>query len=543
MREMSVSRQRPVRTRNSSGIVIESMEARELLSASINASGWTVITPPVGAKVVYASSSTGNDKNSGLSPSSPVKTLAKGESLLRNNSGDELLLKSGDSWSETFGTWKLSGASAQSPIVIGSYGTGARPRILSGTLAGFLISNVAVNNLSVMGINFDASGRDPTLTSTPAKSTSPTGFDVLGPASNILVENCEFQYYAINMNFQNYWGAVNNVSVRRNIDVNSYAFNGHSEGLYALGVHGLNLYGNVFDQDGYNNALGAWPNIYNHDAYISSENTGVVVSDNVFSRASATGLQARAGGIITNNLFVNNPVGLTYGLVNGANATPGGVTGSITGNVFMGGGSIGSTMMGIGVEIGNIKPGAGLLVSNNIFSTGVANSGPAIELTNGSGQLNPSQLVGINDVTISHNTIYNWREGIVIIGGLKAGGTGVNALNRLTIASNQFDNIPGLAVNQSSSYLSQEHWSGNVYYKANLFLVDLKHAAPIGTILSSPIPFVAPTRSVTSYDQSIGGPGSIGDLMTLESRQSEAAWNTKLDALSIVSYISGGFAP
>jgi hypothetical protein len=91
---------------------IELMEGRTLMSVSLNSAGWTVITPPSGARVVYCSSSSGNDKNSGLSASAPVQSLAKAESLLRNNSGDELLLKDGDTWNQTFGTWQLSGASA-----------------------------------------------------------------------------------------------------------------------------------------------------------------------------------------------------------------------------------------------------------------------------------------------------------------------------------------------------------------------------------------------------------------------------------------------
>ena len=56
--------------------VCERLEGRTLLSVSINSTtGATVITPGPGDRVVYCSSSTGNDQNNGLSPQSPVATF------------------------------------------------------------------------------------------------------------------------------------------------------------------------------------------------------------------------------------------------------------------------------------------------------------------------------------------------------------------------------------------------------------------------------------------------------------------------------------
>ena len=56
---------------------------------------------------------------------------------------------------------------------------------------------------------------------------------------------------------------------------------------------------------------------------MSAHNSGVVVRGNVFANASSHGLQARAGGIIENNLFLKNPIGMVFG--NGTSFTPGGV--------------------------------------------------------------------------------------------------------------------------------------------------------------------------------------------------------------------------
>src|SRR3712207_5292995 len=96
--------------------------------------------------------------------------------------------------------------------------------------------------------------------------------------------------------------------------------------------------------------------------------TNVVVRGNVFSNASSHGLQARSGGVIENNVFLNNPLHLSFGHVNGSPVKPGGVTGSIRNNVFLGGGDIGSLRRGLGVELGNIKPYAGAVMEGNVFA-------------------------------------------------------------------------------------------------------------------------------------------------------------------------------
>ena len=95
---------------------IELLEARQLLSVSHDSAGWTVVTPGPSTRVVYVSSSQGSDNNSGLSQNAPVRSIARGEKLLRSGTGDQLLLRRGDVWHETFGHWKLSGqASSQQP--------------------------------------------------------------------------------------------------------------------------------------------------------------------------------------------------------------------------------------------------------------------------------------------------------------------------------------------------------------------------------------------------------------------------------------------
>ena len=76
----------------------------------------------------YYVSSTGNDSADGLSSSTPWKTISKVNSeFSRINPGDRILFRRGDVF---YGTVTVAkSGTAGSPIIIGSYGTGALPRI------------------------------------------------------------------------------------------------------------------------------------------------------------------------------------------------------------------------------------------------------------------------------------------------------------------------------------------------------------------------------------------------------------------------------
>ena len=111
----------------------------------LDGNGWTVFTASsgtgscsartyTGTCVFYVSSSGGSDLNDGLSPTTPVQTIAKAASLLRNGYPDWLLLKKGDTWTnDTFGYLSASGRSAAEPMLPGAHGAPGR-RIAIGPL-------------------------------------------------------------------------------------------------------------------------------------------------------------------------------------------------------------------------------------------------------------------------------------------------------------------------------------------------------------------------------------------------------------------------
>ncbi len=75
-----------------------------------------------GDKVVYVSSTAGDDKNDGKTPETAVKTLAKANSLVSR--GGAVLLKRGDMWRERM--------TAKTEVTYTAYGEGAKP-ILNGS--------------------------------------------------------------------------------------------------------------------------------------------------------------------------------------------------------------------------------------------------------------------------------------------------------------------------------------------------------------------------------------------------------------------------
>ncbi|MEP0761504.1 MAG: right-handed parallel beta-helix repeat-containing protein [Chloroflexota bacterium] len=102
------------------------------------------------------------------------------------------------------------------------------------------------------------------------------------------------------------------IRLRRNIVVDAYSRNnneGHSQGLFASGVHGLTIEGNVFDHNGWRPGVSK-RTIFNHNLYIQNDNTKVVVRDNLITRGASHGLQLRPGGTVVRNTFWRNAIGL-----------------------------------------------------------------------------------------------------------------------------------------------------------------------------------------------------------------------------------------
>jgi hypothetical protein len=514
---------------------IEPLESRQLLSVSHDAGGWTVVTPGSGSRVVYVSSSQGSDTNSGLSQGAPVRSIARAEKLLRSGTGDQLLLKRGDVWRETFGHWKLSGQSSSQPIVIGAYGTGERPRLETGNNVAFTAWAASVHDLDIIGIELSAKGR--------GNSAMPDGIQVNGRMSNLLVEDCKITGYRNNITLQNVFGPVANVTVRRSVIADSWSGGSHSQGLYADGVNGITLEEDDFDHNGWRGNTGA--KMFDHGAYITGASSGLVARGNVFANSASHGLQARPGGIVEDNLFYNNATGLSYGLVNGGGPTKaGGVTGRVDGNVFMGGHNLSGLAAGVGMEISNIKAGAGAVVSDNVFADGPSSDNAAIVLGVGKSTVNGGAAVGINNLTIQNNVVYRWSRGLSISGSLRPGAKGPTGLNDLVVRNNDFQAITSFQAVMHFAPFSkvEESWSGNRYYVPGNSRTPLLVGSR-GLTIAGWNAYEPTGRSVQVRYPDAGRTlnGYASDFLTRARGLSRQHWDTRYLAASAAAYIKAGF--
>lgn len=529
----------------------ESLESRRLFSVSLNAAGWTVVTPSADTRTVYVSTS-GNDANTGLSASAPVKTLGRAESLLRNGSPDWMLLKRGDTFSGSFPNWYKSGRGAKEPMLIGTYGSGARPVLATGVGNGFLANTkLPVNNLVIDGIQFYANQRDPNSSSFDSTSTGkrPTGLFLLGPSNNVLIEDCSFRFFKDNIVVEGYSGAISNITIRRSLVEGAYCVGDRAQGFYADTVNGVTLEENVFDHNGWNEKItAAADNGHNHNIYYSYSAANMVVRGNIISEGSSHGVLARSGGIIENNLFLRNAIGVAYGTANGATSTAGGVTGRINGNVFVDGKGIGATRFGQGIEIGNIKS---LQVANNIFTHDTAQAQPAIKLIYANATSNPSAVVGINNVTIENNITSGWRNAMAFDAGLTAGGSGMKALNNLVIRNNDFQGSPSVIVRHANPFNSgEEKWSGNEYSSTNSG--NNWFALPAGNTSiggwqkaveggAVGVKHTFSDRTAATYNATQGGTSTLDAFMAQADKQSGDNWRTAYTTPAIIAYIRAGF--
>src|SRR5213078_3539973 len=146
-------------------------------------------------------------------------------------------------------------------------------------------------------------------------------------------------------------GPITNFTLRRSIITDAYVTSGHSQGAIFSGVNGLTIEGNVFDHNGWNEQVaGAVATKFNHNVYVVADNKNVVVKDNIIANASSHGLTARSGGKISGNIFINNPIGMSFGFNNGSAETAGGVSGYIKDNIFYGSRDIDGSLRGYAME-------------------------------------------------------------------------------------------------------------------------------------------------------------------------------------------------
>ncbi|QIL90624.1 PKD domain-containing protein [Microbulbifer sp. SH-1] len=361
---------------------------------------YTQILPADDTRIVYVSSSEGDDANNGFSSKTPVKTIGQGISLLRDGFPDWLALKSGDSWETGVGAWAKSGRSQSEPMVITSYGAGAaRPLLRTHDESAFRFqggggSPEYVNYLVIHGLHFYAASRDPNSSEFTGASADRAIVWLRG-TNGLLIEDNLIQFYKEGITLQESDGFdIRNVLIKNNVIVDSYhTIDAHSQGIFLKQTDHVRIERNVFDHVGWNNDVpGAEPTKFNHSIYVQFDNRDISIVDNIITRSSSNGVQLRPGGLLEGNVLVHNPISL---MLSGDNSQ--GDPGIIKNNVVL-----------HGNDITELDPrGWGIDITPEIVSAEVTGNIVAHEASTSN---NPMAISENSLSAQSGNVVFEWGE-------------------------------------------------------------------------------------------------------------------------------------
>jgi hypothetical protein len=311
-----------------------------------------------------------------------------------------------------------------------------------------------------------------------------------------------------------------------------HALAGHSQGLYAYAVDGLTLDANVFDHNGWNEAIsGAGADIFSHNLYIDNDNTNVVVSGNVIANASSHGMQLRCGGVVQGNLFTRNSIALSVG--GGNNPELGGVVADVRGNVIIDGKNIDdANKRGWGMWFANISSGR---IYRNIIANNTDGTQPAAVIFDGAHKGDDHPSIGVRSLAFVGNVIHNWGNGILIEGNNYQ-------IDNLELSGNDIQEAIGkLVEHRDPSSVSSVGAASNRFHSLS-YLWML-----VGTTETSLAAWMALVHDTTSKAQKMGyldptrlvPPGFLSQARL----QSRARWLRQYTGTAAVRYLAAGFAP
>ena len=459
-----------------------------------------------GTRKIYVAAK-GNDNNTG-SQTSPKKTIAAGVAQLRSGKPDWLLLNKGDVWSDQqLSVTSKAGKSATEPMLIGAYGTGARPSIQFvrdewEPVARF----TSCSNVFVVGLDFYAYKRDPDNPSFKAgaidgERSNAHGFSLEGSGSNFTLEDCMLRFYRTNLSCI---GPYDTVALRRCVILDAYDWqqpsSGNTQGVFFSYSKNNILEQCILDGNGHNDQLGHTPIMLSHASYFrqpNSQGNGTTGPGTVtgcwISRNSADGGGLRRGGSFTRNLSTLHANGFDIGH-NKDDAEGGAITSSadVSDNVIVRSQNVSAGRTGHGMCIISCES-SGVKIHNNI----VAHLHPNARHTGGgAGAIwaQPIYLEKCKGINVTDNIIYDWPtdDNRAVYDAQSGGGNAIDP-NAVDMAGANTARYPD------------------------------------------------PARTLGSYYASIGGANDEVALINAVRRQSKDNWDDRLTAKAVINYIRAGF--
>jgi len=492
----------------------------------VGSDGWTALSPQADSRVVYVSSSAGNDANTGLSAAAPKRTLAAGFGLMRDGYPDWMVLRCGDSWAEALPWWGKSGRSLSAPMVIGSYGTGERPLLLTGLGYAFQTAALAGSpreHVALTGLHFWAHTNNGTSTA--------SGIDITNGVYDLLIENCYVEQYGVNIAAEGIETRPTNIKIRRSIVTNAISTSGRSTGMIFGHADNILIEDCVLDHNGWSETIpGCGPTIFSHNVYINPDNTtGVVMRGSIVARGAASGVRS-SGQLCENNLCLQNPGGIVLGPdtrivrnnvvldsrdIDANNPRGLGIDGTIGANVEIYGNVLAHQSTGTGntkgINIGGVY--SGLLLHDNVvydWVQSVNNQAPAMALEGA-----PATQVRVfnNHLQQPSGALYQQFQPV-------PAGMYSYSGNKYFSSTN---NSPFM---ESPSWMNYNQWLAFSHETGSSF---------------GAVSYPDPNRTIATYMASLGGSPTLDAFMTEARRQAKGNWRAQYTADAVATYIRDGF--
>lgn len=522
--------------------------------------GWTVVTPSGDSRLVYVSSSGGDNGNDGLSEQYPKATIASGRALLRDGYPDHLLLKRGDRWEESIADWNLAGRSTQEPMMVGAYGTGDAPSLIGLSRYGYDRYDAHV---VFMSLDLYIPARDP---GNPAYDPdlgleSPVGIAWMYSGDwggeDFLFEDIRIRAmsYGIGLHAaaSDPVNRMHNIRIRRCVILDSYLVDtaGHSQGWYSSDVDDVFLEDCILDHNGWAGSVvdGVWsgptgtaPTIYNHNFYLGYQ-SGLTIRSNLFMRPSSQNMKFRSdftgdmiGVTVTRNTIIGGEIGI--GIGGNADGTVSRFqTVSVTENVLMYTGRDITRDIAWSIVITDVN---GAEIARNLIANQTERSNSfALSLT-----------FSATDVNVHHNVAYRVNDAVVQVN-LNSSASGV------TVQSNKWQEpVETPESGPTAMYdvlggIGYASFSNNVYHTdfptrfADLLGDDSTFAEWVTAsgetgANEAVASFPDPTRTPETYDSAMGGPGTYAHFIEEVRARTRANWGPYSPA-AVTDYLRAGF--
>lgn len=512
----------------------------------IGPDGWTTFQLGAGARVIYVSSSMGDNNNSGLTENAPVRTISHALWLMRDGMGDWVLLKRGDTFRETV-NWGKSGKSLMEPSVLGAYGDGPRPQIVTDSRIGIRVSpGTPKKHVAFVGLHI----REETWQGQQLPE-EPVGISWVSDGEDLLIEDCKIEGYGTNVYLQGFPGVLKNLKVRRNVlvDPKRPSPDNGSVNLYTAYYDGSLVEENVMDMSEATLAAG-W-HMSQHFYMGENQPSRNVVRRNIARNAGRCNLMTRSGGLIENNLSIRGAMGFALGIQNATNLP----TGTFADNVVIESrNNSNGQPLGIGFFIAAGE--SATLVRNLIIHGTDGLDHRAIHI----------ESAHVRSTLIQDNVIHDWIGSNSFGPGVQTLDIGADPIGMITITNN-IVNQPGRA---RMVWLDNPAWpvqqfmrtSGNKFYSqtpANQWFArwsedySLDQWRPLAsdtTSIAQAAQFPNPSVNIASYMSTLSTAPSGGSLrvqaaaeqlMQLARQQSRFNWRPDLNAAAINAHLRAGF--